>query len=87
MLFKSDKTDLTSFFQTQSLKNKNQFFYLNLLIHPSLVGNTISVYVGNQFIPLIIKEDMIGLKLKDFVFTKKKAIFKKDKKDNLKKRK
>lgn len=87
MLFKTNKSNLTTFFQIHSTKNKNQFFYLNLLIHPSLIGNTISVYVGNQFVSLLIKEDMVGFKLKDFVLTKKKAIFKKDKKDNLKKRK
>lgn len=87
MLFKTNKSNLTAFFQLHSIKNKNQFFYLNLLIHPSLIGNTISVYVGNQFVSLLIKEDMVGFKLKDFVLTKKKAIFKKDKKDNLKKRK
>ena len=87
MLFKSDKKYLTYYFQQCSLQNKNQFFYLNLLIHPSLVGNTISIYVGNQFTSLLIKEDMVGFKLKDFVLTKKKAIFKKVKKDNLKKKK
>jgi ribosomal protein S19 len=84
MLFKDCKSELTFFFQKRSEQNQNKFFYLNMLIHPSLIGKTILIYCGNVFLPLLIKEDMVGFKLKDFVFTKKKVIFKKDKKDNFK---
>jgi ribosomal protein S19 len=77
MLFRKQKNYLFShqFFFAQ--KHRLKFFNLNFTIEDSNVGKTFLVYSGNIFIPLKIKEKMVGFQLKDFIFSKKRAIFKK----------
>jgi small subunit ribosomal protein S19 len=44
------------------------------------VGFIVHVYNGKKYFPLSIKENMVGYKFGDFIFTKKKMIFRKKKK-------
>jgi len=46
----------------------------DVIITPEMVGLTIEVYNGKEFIPLQIKEEMIGRYLGEFVFTRKRVM-------------
>lgn len=43
------------------------------IILPEMVGKTIKVYSGKEFIPVIIIEEMIGHYLGEFVLTRKRV--------------
>ena len=45
----------------------------DVLIRPSMVGQTIKVHNGKAFVPLIIQEEMIAHKLGEFVLTRKRV--------------
>ena len=45
----------------------------DMIILPEMVGKTIKVYSGKEFIPVIIVEEMIGHYLGEFVLTRKKV--------------
>lgn len=79
MLFRKHKFYLNNFIVSKASKIKNKTENLNLLFTESLLNENISVYNGKEYILLEVKEDMKGLKLKDFIFTRKKAIFVKKK--------
>jgi len=53
----------------QGIKNKTH--RRNLLILPNLVGLSICVHNGKDFVPLLVTEEMLGRKLGEFVATKK----------------
>lgn len=46
----------------------------DVIITPEMVGLTIEVYNGKEFVPLQIKEEMIGRYLGEFVFTRKRVM-------------
>jgi len=46
----------------------------DMLVLPSMVGLTIGVHNGREFVPLVIKPEMIGRYLGEFVITNKKVI-------------
>lgn len=52
----------------------------NSLILPFLIGQTIQVHNGKFFIPVTIREEMVGHKLGEFVNTRLRHIYKKKKK-------
>jgi small subunit ribosomal protein S19 len=52
----------------------------NSVILPFLIGQTIQVHNGKFFIPVFIREEMIGHRLGDFVPTRLRHIYKKKKK-------
>ncbi len=43
----------------------------DLVIVPSMVGLTIHIYSGKEFVPIIIVEDMIGHRLGEFALTRR----------------
>ena len=45
----------------------------DMIILPEMVGKTIKVHSGKEFIPVIIIEEMIGHCLGEFVLTRKKV--------------
>ena len=45
----------------------------DMIILPEMVGKTIKVYSGKEFIPVIIVEEMIGHYLGEFVLTRKRV--------------
>lgn len=77
MFFRKQKNYLFRYEFFISQKNKLKFFNLNYNLEESNIGKTFLVYSGNFFIPLKIKEKMVGFQLKDFIFSKKRALFKK----------
>lgn len=45
----------------------------NMIIIPKMIGMTIKVYSGKEFVPVIILPEMIGHYLGEFVMTRKKV--------------
>jgi small subunit ribosomal protein S19 len=45
----------------------------DVVIRPFMVGKTIKVYKGKEFVPLLIQEEMIGHVLGEFVMTRKRV--------------
>ena len=45
----------------------------DMIIIPEMIGETIKVYSGKEFIPVIIEPDMIGHRLGEFVLTRKRV--------------
>jgi len=46
-------------------------------ILPYLVGKTIKVYNGKTYVPIRVKEEMVGYKLGEFVLTRLRHVYKK----------
>jgi small subunit ribosomal protein S19 len=46
----------------------------DMIVLPSMVGLTIAVHNGKEFVPLVIKPEMIGRYLGEFVITNKKVV-------------
>jgi small subunit ribosomal protein S19 len=46
----------------------------DMLILPVMVGATVSVYSGKEFVPLEVKPEMIGHYLGEYVITNKKVV-------------
>jgi ribosomal protein S19 len=51
----------------------------NSVVLPFLIGYTIQIHNGKFFIPLIIREEMLGCKFGEFVSTRLRHIYKKKK--------
>lgn len=67
-------------FKALYLSKKNHAVFLwhsSSIIFPSFVGYTFSVYNGKTYTSLLVTENMIGSKFKDFILTKKRFICKK----------
>ncbi|MBI2656889.1 30S ribosomal protein S19 [Candidatus Woesearchaeota archaeon] len=45
----------------------------DMIILPEMIGATIKVYQGKEFIPVMVEQDMIGHCLGEFVLTRKKV--------------
>lgn len=45
----------------------------NMIIIPEMIGITIKVYSGKEFVPVIITDEMIGHYLGEFVMTRRKV--------------
>lgn len=61
----------------------------NFEIYPEFIGSVFYVYNGFKFLPMQIKDNMVGQKIGVYVFTKKPAYYKlaKKKKNVMKKKK
>jgi len=46
----------------------------DMIILPNMVGLTISVHNGREFVPLVVKPEMIGRYLGEYVITNKKVV-------------
>ncbi len=46
----------------------------DVVIIPQMVGLTIEVYNGKEFVPLQIKPEMLGHRLGEYVFTRKRVL-------------
>ena len=57
-----------------------QIFNKNLVIMPQDIDVNYNIYNGKTFIKLKITKDMLGYKFGEFINTKKKNIYKKEKK-------
>ena len=77
------RSQYKGFFFKINLINKKSRIYIynkNLIILPEYINSFINIYNGQKFIPLKINEKMIGFKFGEFVYTRKKHIYKKKKK-------
>lgn len=45
----------------------------DLIVIPDMVGKTVRVHNGKEFIPVMIQEEMIGHYLGEFAFTRKRS--------------
>ena len=59
-------------------------FLRKTIIKKNLIGLEVKVHNGKTFYKLKITEHMIGHKLGEFIFTRKKFVYKKKKKDGSK---
>lgn len=64
---------------------ESKIYNRSLVILPSFENKTFSIYNGKSFIQIKITNEMIGKKFGEFVFTKKRPVFKSKK--NLKSKK
>ncbi len=46
----------------------------DMIILPEMVGKTVKVYSGKEFVPVIISPEMLGHYLGEFVLTRKKVV-------------
>jgi len=46
----------------------------DMIVLPTMVGLTISVHNGREFVPLVVKPEMIGRYLGEYVITNKKVV-------------
>lgn len=69
------------FFKVNLLNKKKQFklYNKNLIILPEHIHLFVKIYNGKNFINLKIIKEMIGYKFGEFIYTKKKHIYKKKK--------
>jgi ribosomal protein S19 len=69
------------FFRVNLLKRKKwiKIYNKNLTILPEYVEHFVNIYNGKNFISLKINEKMIGFKFGEFIYTRKKHIYKKKK--------
>ena len=67
------------FFKLNLIQNQKwkQIYNKNLIILPEYNNEIIHVYNGKTFIPIKIKEQMIGFKFGEFIYTRKKHVYKK----------
>lgn len=70
------------FFKVQLIKNKQyiKIYNKNLTILPEYLDSFVSIYNGKIFVNLKINQKMIGYKFGEFIYTRKKHIYKKKKK-------
>jgi len=45
----------------------------DMIILPEMIGTTIKVYQGKEFVPVMVEQDMIGHCLGEFVMTRKRV--------------
>ena len=67
------------FFKANLIKHKQwkKIFNKNLTILPEYNNHFVNIYNGKTFINIKIKEQMIGFKFGEFIYTRKKHIYKK----------
>ena|SRR3989338_8779721 len=46
----------------------------NIIVLPEMVGKTIKIYQGKEFIPVTVELNMVGHYLGEFVLTRKKVV-------------
>lgn len=45
----------------------------DMIILPEMIGNTIKVHQGKEFVPVVVEVDMVGHYLGEFILTRKKV--------------
>ena len=68
-------TELQAAFMKEIDKGKNnvETHCRDIVILPKMVGMTIKVHTGKEFLPIIIQEEMIGHRLGEFAITRKRV--------------
>jgi small subunit ribosomal protein S19 len=68
--FSDEKKHLLHKLQT---KDNVETHLRSMIILPSMVGRTVKVHTGKEFVPVIIQEDMIGAFLGEFAQTRRRV--------------
>lgn len=55
------------------VKNGVKTHLRDMIVFPEMVGKTIKIHSGKEYIPIIIQEDMIGYYLGELVMTRKRV--------------
>lgn len=68
-------TELQAAFMKEIEKGKNnvETHCRDVVILPKMVGMTIKVHTGKEFLPIIIQEEMIGHRLGEFALTRRRV--------------
>mgnify|MGYP001263465896 CR=1 FL=1 len=68
-------TDLQKAFMKEIDKGRNnvETHCRDVVILPKMVGMTIKIHSGKEFVPVIIQEEMIGHRLGEFSMTRKRV--------------
>lgn len=61
-------------------KQSNLILPRNMEITPKLIGLTVKIHNGKEYKEMTVKNEIIGYKFGEFVFTRRKFSFKKKKK-------
>ena len=69
------------FFKINLLKKKQwiRIYNKNLIILPEYIDHFVNIYNGKTFIKIKINKKMVGFKFGEFIYTRKKHIYKKKK--------
>jgi small subunit ribosomal protein S19 len=69
-----NKTDAEKILRAKLEKKNNvKTQYRDLVIIPTMVGKTVRVHNGKEFVPLMIQEHMLGHFLGEFVLTRRRV--------------
>ncbi|OIO62647.1 30S ribosomal protein S19 [Candidatus Woesearchaeota archaeon CG_4_10_14_0_2_um_filter_33_10] len=72
---KREATDLQKVFIKKIIKGNNiKTECRDIIIIPKMVGKNIRIHNGKEFIPVLIQPEMIGHRLGEFVFTRKRVM-------------
>jgi len=66
--------DKKHFLHKLQTKDNVETHLRSMIILPSMVGRTIKVHTGKEFVPVIIQEDMIGSYLGEFAQTRRRVL-------------
>ncbi len=68
-------TELQKAFMKEIEKGKNnvETHCRDVIVIPKMVGMTIKVHSGKEFVPVMIQEDMLGHRLGEFALTRKRV--------------
>jgi ribosomal protein S19 len=76
----NNATKLEMVHSEKKVVNEGLIASSNSMILPEYIGQTIFIYNGMNYRGIKIDEDKVGLKFGEFIFTKKRAIYKRKKK-------
>lgn len=62
-----------NFLKKVSLKNNVETHLRSMMVLPAMIGKTVKVYNGKEFIPVIIQEEMLGCYLGEFSMTRRRV--------------
>jgi small subunit ribosomal protein S19 len=69
-----NKTEAERIVRDKILRKDNvRTQYRDLVIIPAMVGKTVKIHNGKEFVPILIQEYMLGHFLGEFVLTRKKV--------------
>lgn len=54
-------------------KDNKKTHVRDMVVLPSMVGKTVRVHNGKEFVPLLIQEEMVGHYLGEFAFTRRRS--------------
>lgn len=80
-LWKNFYVDISIFkkvqaFNANNTKYKFKTWSRNTVVIPEMVNMKLEIHNGNKFISITVRKEMVGYKLGEFVFTRKRVVHK-----------